>query len=174
MDDLVVVAHKLHPLQHPKAALHQVGSVLAGEHHLAPPLAARPHIVGNFLCQRPGHRVFSDALFFLKNSAAVFTDKHAAVRHRCKELAQAGILPPGGRAEPDPPLMQRPDLVEYLALQFLFTVLQQRTVNVAANQSDVHGCRSLSVFSYFTTVFRCGKAPVTAFASFPCAAQRLG
>jgi len=52
--------------------------------------------------------------------------------------------------------------------------LQQRTVNVAANQSDVHGCRSLSVFSYFTTVFRCGKAPVTAFASFPCAAQRLG
>ena len=174
VDDLVVVAHELHPLQHPKAALHQVGGVLAGEHHLALPLAAGPHIVGDLLCQRPRHGIFGDALFFLKNRAAVFTDKHAAVRHRCKEFAQAGILPPGGRAEPDAPLMQRPDLIKYLALQLLFAVLQQRTVNIAANQSDVHGCYSLSVFSYFTTVFRCGKAPSTAFAPFPCVAQRLG
>jgi len=52
--------------------------------------------------------------------------------------------------------------------------LQQRTVNIAANQSDVHGCYSLSVFSYFTTVFRCGEAPSTAFAPFLCVAQRLG
>ena len=174
VDDLVVVAHELHPLQHPKAALHQVGSVLAGEHHLALPLAAGPHIVGDLLCQRPRHGIFGDALFFLKNRAAVFTNKHAAVCHRCKEFAQAGILPPGGRAEPDAPLMQRPDLFEYFALQLLFAVLQQRTVNIAANQSDVHGCYSLSVFSYFTTVFRCGKAPSTAFAPFPCVAQRLG
>ena len=70
--------------------------------------------------------------------------------------------------------MQRPDLIKYLALQFLFAVLQQRTVNVAANQSDVHGCRSLSVFSYFTTVFRCGKAPVTAFAPFLLCRSALG
>jgi hypothetical protein len=70
--------------------------------------------------------------------------------------------------------MQRPDLFEYFALQFFFAILQQCTVNIAANQSDVHGCYSLSVFSYFTTVFRCGKAPGTAFASLPCAAQRLG
>ena len=95
VDDLVVVAHELHPLQHAKTALHQVGGVLAGEHHLTLPLAAGPHIVGDLLCQRPRHGIFGDALFFFKNGAAVFADKHAAVCHRCKEFAQAGILPPG-------------------------------------------------------------------------------
>ena len=62
--------------------------------------------------------------------------------------------------------MQLPYLLKDLAFQLFPAVLQQRTVNVAANQSDVHGCRSPSVFSNFTTVFRCGKAPVTAFAPF--------
>ena len=167
VDDLVVVAHELHPLQHPKAALHQVGGVLAGEHHLALSLAAGPHIVGDLLCQRPRHGIFGDAMFFFKDGAAVFADKHAAVCHRCKKLAQAGILPPGGRAEPDAPLMQRPDLVEDLALQFFFAVLQQRTVNIAANQSDVHGCCSFPFFLILPRFSATEKPRAQLLLSFP-------
>jgi hypothetical protein len=69
--------------------------------------------------------------------------------------------------------MQRPDLFEYFALQLLFAILQQRTVNIAANQSDVHGCYFLSVFLFYHG-FPLRKSPDTAFAPFPCTAQRLG
>ena len=69
-------------------------------------------------------------------AAAVFAEKHTAVRHRCKELAQAGILPTRCRAKQNAAPMQLPYLLKDLVFQFLFAVLQQRTVNVAANQFD--------------------------------------
>jgi len=58
------------------------------------------------------------------------------VRHRCKELAQAGILPTGRRAKQNATPVQLPYLLKNLAFQFLFPVLQQRTVNITANQSN--------------------------------------
>ena len=51
-------------------------------------------------------------------------------------FAQAGMLPAGCRAKQNAAPMQLPYLLKDLVFQFLFAVLQQRTVNVAANQFD--------------------------------------
>ena len=136
MDDLIIVPDELNTLEHSQTPLHQVGGILTGEHHFALPVAAGPQVVGNFFGQRTGHRVLGDALFVLIDHAAVLTKKHTAVCHRCKELAQAGILPAGCRAKQNAAPMQLPYLLKDLVFQFLFAVLQQRTVNVAANQFD--------------------------------------
>ena len=136
MDDLIIVPDELDALEHSHAPLHQVGGILTGEHHLALPVAAGPQVVGDFFGQCTRHRILGDALFVLINHAAVFAEKHTAVRHRCKKLAQAGILPTGCRAKQNVTPVQLPYLFKNLAFQFLFAVLQQRTVNIAANQSD--------------------------------------
>ena len=136
MDDLIIVPDELDALEHSQTPLHQVGGILTGEHHFALPVAAVPQVVGNFFGQCTGHRVLGDALFVLIDHSAVFAEKHTAVRHRRKELAQAGILPTGCRAKQNAAPMQLPYLLKDLVFQFLFAVLQQRTVNVTANQFD--------------------------------------
>ena len=136
MDDLIAISDELDALEHSQTPLHQVCSILAGKHHFALPVAAGPQVVGDFFGQCTGHRVLGNALFVFIDHAAVFAEKHTAVRHRCKELAQAGILPTGCRAKQNAAPMQLPYLLKDLVFQFLFAVLQQRTVNVAANQSD--------------------------------------
>ena len=136
MDDLIAISDELDTLEHSQPPLHQVCSILAGKHHFALPVAAGPQVVGDFFGQRAQHRVLGDALFVFIDHAAVLTKKHTAVCHRCKELAQAGILPAGCRAKQNAAPMQLPYLLKDLVLQFLFSVLQQRTVNIAANQSD--------------------------------------
>ena len=136
MDDLIIVPDELNALEHSQTPLHQVCSILAGKHHFALPVAAGPQVVGDFFGQCTGHRVLGDALFVLIDHAAVFAEKHTAVCHRCKELAQAGILPTGCRAKQNAAPMQLPYLFKDLAFQLFPAVLQQRTVNIAANQSD--------------------------------------
>ena len=136
MDDLIIVPDELNTLEHSQTPLHQVCSILAGKHHFALPVAAGPQVAGDFFGQRAQHRILGNALLVLINHAAVFAEKHTAVRHRCKELAQAGILPTGCRAKQNAAPMQLLYLLKDLVFQFLFAVLQQRTVNVAANQFD--------------------------------------
>ena len=136
MDDLIIVPDELNTLEHSQTPLHQVCSILAGKHYLALPVAAGPQVVGDFFGQCTRHRILGDALLVLIDHAAVFAEKHTAVRHRCKELAQAGILPAGCRAEQNTAPMQLPYLFKDLAFQLFPAVLQQRTVNVAANQFD--------------------------------------
>ena len=136
MDDLIVVPDELNTLEHSQTLLHQVCSILTGKHYLALPVAAGPQVVGDFFGQCTRHRILGDALFDLIDHAAVFAEKHTAVRHRCKELAQAGILPAGCRAKQNAAPMQFPYLFKDLAFQLFPAVLQQRTVNVAADQSD--------------------------------------
>ena len=136
MDDLIIVPDELNTLEHSQTPLHQVCSILAGKHHFALPVAAGPQVVGDFFGQCTRHRILGDALFVFIDYAAVLTKKHTEVCHRCKELAQAGILPTGCRAKQNVTPVQLPYLFKDLAFQFLFSVLQQRTVNVAANQSD--------------------------------------
>ena len=136
MNDLIVVPDELDALEHSQTPLHQVGGILTGEHHFALPVAAGPQVVGDFFGQCTRHRILGDALFALIDHAAVLTKKHTAVCHRCKELAQAGILPAGCRAKQNAAPMQLPYLFKDLAFQLFPAVLQQRTVNVAANQSD--------------------------------------
>ena len=136
MDDLIIVPDELNTLEHSQTPLHQVCSILAGKHYLALPVAAGPQVVGDFFGQRARHRILGNALLVLINHTAVFAEKHTAVRHRCKELAQAGILPTRCRAKQNAAPMQLPYLLKDLVFQFLFAVLQQRTVNVAANQFD--------------------------------------
>ena len=136
MDDLIIVPDELNTLEHSQTPLHQVCSILTGKHYLALPVAAGPQVVGDFFGQCTGHRVLGDALFVLIDHAAVFAEKHTAVRHRFKELAQAGILPTRCRAKQNAAPMQLPYLFKDLAFQLFPAVLQQRTVNIAANQSD--------------------------------------
>ena len=136
MDDLIAISDELDTLEHSQTPLHQVGGILTGKHYLALPVAAGPQVVGDFFGQRARHRILGDALLVLIDHTAVFAEKHTAIRHRCKELAQAGILPAGCRAEQNAAPMQLPHLLKDLVFQFLFAVLQQRTVNIAANQSD--------------------------------------
>ena len=136
MDDLIIVPDELNTLEHSQTPLHQVCSILTGKHHFALPVAAGPQVVGDFFGQRARHRILGNALLVLINHTAVFAEKHTTVCHRCKELAQAGILPTGCRAKQNITPVQLPYLFKNLALQFLFSVLQQRTVNIAANQSD--------------------------------------
>ena len=136
MDDLIAISDELDTLEHSQTPLHQVCSILAGKHHFALPVAAGPQVVGDFFGQCARHRILGNALLVLINHAAVFAEKHTAVRHRCKELAQAGILPAGCRAEQNTAPMQLPYLFKDLAFQLFPAVLQQRTVNVAANQFD--------------------------------------
>ena len=136
MNDLIVVPDELDALEHSQTPLHQVGGILTGEHHFALPVAAGPQVVGDFFGQCTRHRVLGDALFVLIDHAAVLTKKHTAVCHRCKELAQAGILPAGCRAKQNVTPVQLPYLFKNLAFQLFPAVLQQRTVNIAANQSD--------------------------------------
>ena len=138
VDDLIVVSDKLDAFEHSYPPLHQVAGVLAGKHHFALPVTAGPQVVGDFFGQRAGHRVLGNTLFILVNHTTVLAEEHAAVRHRCKELAQTGILPSGRRAKQNPAPMQLPDLFKNFAAQLFFAVLQQRTVNVAADQSDRH------------------------------------
>ena len=136
MDDLIIVPDELNTLEHSQPPLHQVCSILAGKHHFALPVAAGPQVVGDFFSQCTRHRILGNALLVLIDHTAVFAEKHTAVCHLCKKLAQAGILPTGCRAKQNVTPVQLPYLFKNLVFQFLFAVLQQRTVNVAANQFD--------------------------------------
>ena len=136
MDDLIAISDELDTLEHSQTPLHQVGGILTGEHHFALPVAAGPQVVGDFFGQRARHRILGNALLVLINHTTVFAEKHTTVCHRCKKLAQAGILPTGCRAKQNVTPMQLPYLFKDLAFQLFPAVLQQRTVNVAANQFD--------------------------------------
>ena len=153
-DDLVTVADKLDAVQHTEAALHQIGAVLAREHDLALAVAAVPQVVGDFLRQCAGHRVLGDAVLVLEQHAAVFAQENTAVGHRRKQQAQAGVLPPGCRAEQDAAVTQGADLVENFALQLFAAILQQRTVNVAADHFDCHNTTPLWLREYCSTFGR--------------------
>ena len=122
-NDLVPVADEPDAVEHAEAPLHQVGTVLTGKHDLSLTVAALPQVVGNFLGQSAGHRIFRNALLVLEQDAAVLAQKNAAVGYRLKQQAQAGVLPPGGRAEQDAAVMQGADLVKDLALQLFAAIL---------------------------------------------------
>ena len=131
MDDLIIVPDELDALEHSHAPLHQVGGILTGEHRRALPVAAGPQVVGNFFGQRTGHRVLGDTLFVLIDHAAVLTKKHTAVYHRCKGLRRLVYCRPECRAKQNAAPMRLPYLLKDAVFQFLFAVLQQRTVNIA-------------------------------------------
>ena len=123
LNDLIVVADKLYSVQHSKPTFHQIRSILSGEHDFTLTVTTIPQILRNLFCQGTGHGIFRNALLVLVDHATVFTQENAAIRHRCKQLPQAGILSSRRRAKQDPLVMKCPDLVKDLAFQFFFSIL---------------------------------------------------
>lgn len=80
-----------------------------------------------------GHRRFGDYFATAVDNRAVLAQVDAIVCHRGEQFAQAGILPPAGRAEQDTTVMQSADLIKNFALNELFPILQQGAVQIAAN-----------------------------------------
>ena len=68
----------------------------------------------------------------------VFAQVVELVRHRGKQLPQAGVLPPAGGTEADAPLPQAGDLFKNSRRDGVRPILQQGSVDVADHQLD-HG-----------------------------------
>jgi len=129
-----VIAHKIADMVHIIRMLgEQIAGVRAGDEHLA--LLLRLNLANErqrigALHGQLGHHAPAPV-----HNGPVFAKVSDIILRLCKQRPHAAVLPPAGRAEQNPALLQHPDKAEQLVRKRSRAALQQRAVDVARHQT---------------------------------------